>query len=173
MDSGSSLAADHSAAPLDSRLWVAVVLALHILAFTLLENTFNFLSNLPLQEPSQKLPEKERAEDHAKPQLCTQGHSTSAWASAPPDAAISVQLLGEVTETDMKRFRRHKHSTTSCCGIEHYFVKRHPEVWTDVYLGSLRFPANGTVIETVGRKRKTCKMAAERPKWAMRLSEHP
>lgn len=71
----------------------------------MLENIFN-LWNLPLQEPSQNLPEKEKAGNHAKPQLCTQVQSTSAGASAPPDATIFVQLLGKGMETDMNKIQK-------------------------------------------------------------------
>lgn len=73
----------------------------------MLENIFNFLSNL-----SQKLPEKGKVGNHAKPQLCAQVHSTSARASVPPDAAIFVQLLGEGMETDMNEIQKRTRALT-------------------------------------------------------------
>lgn len=73
----------------------------------MLENIFNFLSNL-----SQKLPEKGKVGNHAKPQLCAQVHSTSAGASVPPDAAIFVQLLGEGMETDMNEIQKRTRALT-------------------------------------------------------------
>lgn len=101
----------------------------------MLENIFNLLSNLPLQEPSQKLPEKEKAGNHAKPQLCTQVQSTSAGASAPPDTTIFVQLLGKGMKTDMNEIQKTwaLHSPL-VKRIEYYFVKRHPEIQTDSFL---------------------------------------
>lgn len=68
-------------------------------------------------------------------------------------------------ETDMNKIRK----TQALNHLLYCFVK---DIQTDSYSGSLCFPENGTVMETVGRK--TCKrMAAEGPKWAMRLSENP
>lgn len=65
---------------------VAVVLSFLICFPPLLENICNFLSNVPLGTQSEPVPEEGRAENNAKPRLCTQVLSPVSMSFAPPDA---------------------------------------------------------------------------------------